>query len=133
MQNGDFDYLATTKTDDHRTALLRRAPRRRLDRVAERTIDLVAEALGVGLEQIFAAGRCSASVARARQIAMYLMHVELGRPYAEVGRSFGRDRTTVSHACMQIEDLREDAAFDAGIDRIEQAIRQMRAGEETHG
>ncbi len=36
------------------------------------------------------------------------MHVSYGRHYAEVGKFFRRDRTTVSHACALVEELRED-------------------------
>ena len=130
MHNGDFQGRTETGTTEPlHAALMRRLPRRRLDPMGEHVVQLVSERLDVTVEQLFAAGRCSAIVARARQIAMYLMHVELGRNYAEVGRCFGRDRTTVSHACMQIEDLREAADFDAEIDRIEQAIRALAPGE----
>ena len=30
----------------------------------------------------------------------------------DIGRGFGRDRTTVVHACHLIEDLRDDDDFD---------------------
>jgi chromosomal replication initiation ATPase DnaA len=36
-----------------------------------------------------------------------------------VGELFGRDRTTVSHACALIESLRDDAALEREIQRIE--------------
>ncbi|MFD2259895.1 helix-turn-helix domain-containing protein [Chelativorans composti] len=57
-------------------------------------------------------GRSSTSVARVRQIGMYVTHVTLGLSMAEVGRGFGRDRTTVMHACHLIEDMRDDPEFD---------------------
>jgi chromosomal replication initiation ATPase DnaA len=60
--------------------------------------------------------------ARPRQIAMYVMHVCYQRHYAEVGRFFGRDRTTVSHACALVEEMREDPRFDAELDRIESGL-----------
>jgi chromosomal replication initiation ATPase DnaA len=44
---------------------------------------------------------------------MYVTHVVMGLTMAEVGRGFGRDRTTVLHACHLIEDMRDDADFDA--------------------
>ena len=43
---------------------------------------------------------------------MYVTHVNMGLSMAEVGRGFGRDRTTVMHACHLVEDLRDDAEFD---------------------
>lgn len=53
---------------------------------------------------------------------MYLMHVVLRRPYAEVARFFGRDRTTVAHACSHIEDRRDEPAFEADVARLESLI-----------
>lgn len=38
----------------------------------------------------------TAVVSEARQQAMYLMH-EAGKSYAQIGRFFGRDHTTVAH------------------------------------
>ena len=63
--------------------------------------------------------RGKADVALARQLAMYLMHTHYSRIYSEVGRFFGRDRTTVSHACALIEEMREEAAFDEHVARLE--------------
>jgi chromosomal replication initiation ATPase DnaA len=53
---------------------------------------------------------------------MYLMHVALGRSLTDVGRMFGRDRTTVSHACARIEDMRELPRFDADVTRLEDVL-----------
>ena len=63
----------------------------------------------------------------ARQIAMYLAHVGFGIPMAAIGKSFGRDRTTVVHACHLIEDRRDEARFDDLLDHLEQAARALRA------
>ena len=38
---------------------------------------------------------------------MYLCHVLLRRTQERLGELFGRDRTTVSHACAAIEHQRE--------------------------
>ena len=62
-----------------------------------------------------------------RQIAMYLAHVGFGLSMAEVGRAFGRDRTTVVHACHLIEDRRDEARFDQVLDHLEQAAIALRA------
>lgn len=97
----------------------------RHDPAARAVLTTVAAARGVDIGVLCGIGRC-AEVSMARQIAMYLMHVELGRKYAEVGRMFGRDRTTVSHACASVEDLREDARFDAEVEAMEAAIRAQR-------
>ena len=76
--------------------------------------------------------RCRDTTARARQLAMYLAHVALGSSLAEIGSAFGRDRTTVSHACALIEDMRDDPAFDALVSRLEQAIEAL-GGDDGHG
>jgi chromosomal replication initiator protein len=51
--------------------------------------------------------RRSRSVARPRQVAMYLCRTLTLKSLPEIGRRFGwRDHTTVLHACRQIERLR---------------------------
>jgi hypothetical protein len=69
----------------------------------------------------------SRAAAFARQIAMYLAHVGFGIPMAAIGNAFGRDRTTVVHACHLIEDRRDEARFDDLLDHLEQAAIALRA------
>ncbi|WP_424547770.1 helix-turn-helix domain-containing protein [Shinella zoogloeoides] len=57
-----------------------------------------------------------------RQIAMYVSHVVLRLSLSEIGMAFGRDRTTVGHACNVVEDRRDDAAFDAFVSAIERVV-----------
>lgn len=60
-----------------------------------------------------------------RQIAMYVCHVALRISLSEIGEAFGRDRTTVGHACHVVEDRRDDDAFDdfvAAVERIATAV-----------
>ncbi len=85
-------------------------------------IRLVAQEKRVSHRMLIHPARCRAGTARARQLAMYLSHVVLGRTLKEVGDAFGRDRTTVSHACALIEDMRDDAGFDAELERLEQLL-----------
>ena len=85
------------------------------DREAEHLLELVAAERGVPAALL-------ARIAEARQIAMNLMHVVLRRKYADIGAFFGRDRTTVSHACALIEDRRDNSRFDAGVSRLEAAL-----------
>ena len=85
-------------------------------------IALVARHKNVSVRLLMHRSRCRAETARARQLAMYLCHVVLGRSLKEIGDAFGRDRTTVSYACAMIEDLRDDAAFEAEVSELEQAI-----------
>jgi len=71
---------------------------------------------------LHAPSRCIAPIAFARQIAMYISHVWLGLSLTEVGRYFGRDRTTVAHACGLVEDRRENRNTDRMISSIETAV-----------
>lgn len=68
-------------------------------------------------------GRGSADAALARQMAMYLCHVGFGMSLARVAVAFGRDRSTVGHACHLVEDRRDDPAFDQLLSSLEQAVR----------
>jgi len=95
------------------------------DQMAQRLLQLVALARGVQPSQLVHRARCRSRVAVARQLAMYLMHVALGWQYAEVGQFFGRDRTTVSHACAVIEDMREAPGFDAEVEQLETLIEAL--------
>ena len=53
-------------------------------------------------------GRRSVSVARPRQIAMYLSKQLTPKSLPEIGRKFGgKDHTTVMHACKRIEELKQ--------------------------
>ncbi|NRG19419.1 hypothetical protein HPQ64_17135 [Rhizobiales bacterium] len=67
--------------------------------------------------------RGKAEVAFARQVAMYLAHVVAGLTLTDVGRRFGRDRTTAAYACRLIEDRRDDPAFDKRLAALEAAIQ----------
>ncbi|WP_156410139.1 helix-turn-helix domain-containing protein [Bosea sp. Root381] len=61
-------------------------------------------------------------IARARQTAMYLAHVAFGLTLTRVGICFGRDRTTVRHACALIEDRRDDPALELGLSALEAGL-----------
>lgn len=60
-----------------------------------------------------------------RQIAMYVCHVVLRMSLTEIGSVFGRDRTTVSHACRVIEDRRDDPAYDTFVQSVERVIEAV--------
>lgn len=84
----------------------------------------VARVFGVSCASLRSASRCGSRIAFARQTAMYLANVAFGLGYAQVGAGFGRDRTTVRHACAKIEDARDCAGFDAGLCVLEAALCQ---------
>lgn len=64
------------------------------------------------------------SLARPRQVAMYLAKELTPRSFPEIGRRFGgRDHSTVIHAVRTIESLRQnDADLDIDIRRIKRAL-----------
>ena len=99
--------------------------------LCECMIDIAAALFNVSGRDLRHPGRSSHSVARVRQIAMYVAHVVLGLSMTEVGRGFGRDRTTVLHACHLVEDMREDDEFDrivAMTERVAGAALRNRDG-----
>ncbi|MBP1843823.1 hypothetical protein J2046_002079 [Rhizobium petrolearium] len=57
-----------------------------------------------------------------RQIAMYVCHVVLRISMSDIGEAFGRDRTTVGHACHVVEDRRDDPAFDDFVSAVERIV-----------
>lgn len=66
----------------------------------------------------------SGSLPLARQTAMYLAHVVGQLTLNDVAVLFGRDRTTVSHACVNIEDRRDSPLFDLQLDYMEKRLRE---------
>jgi chromosomal replication initiation ATPase DnaA len=82
----------------------------------------VVQVFGVGHDDLHHLTRGRAKVALARQVAMYLAHVACGLSMTDTGRLFGRDRTTVAHACGVIEDRRDDPLFDRALDLLEWAV-----------
>lgn len=75
------------------------------------------------------------STCHVRQIAMYVCHVVLQLSLSDIGAAFGRDRTTVGHACNVVEDRRDDASFDAFVASIERVVLSVfgPAGIGSHG
>lgn len=63
------------------------------------------------------------SVARPRQIAMYLAKNLTTKSLPDIGRAFDRDHTTVIHAVKTIEEMcLKDAAFKAEIDSLRRVL-----------
>lgn len=84
---------------------------------------IVAAEFRLPLSHILSPTRGSRRAARARQVAMYLAHVG-GLSLTDVGLMFGRDRTTVAHACGIVEDGRDRVVYDRRIDRLEGCVAQ---------
>jgi len=73
---------------------------------------IVATAFGVTVKELRSRSRGPASVALARQVAMYLGHVVFGLNLTRLGHGFGRDRTTARHAVRMVEECRDDPIID---------------------
>jgi chromosomal replication initiation ATPase DnaA len=86
---------------------------------------LVASHSKVPVELLLRPTRGSHHVSQARQLAMYLMHVVACRTMVEVGAFLGRDRSTVSHACGRVEDLRDSTEFDTAVSSLEHTITTL--------
>ncbi len=87
--------------------------------ICECLIDMASALFSLPSKELRGAGRSTLPVSRVRQIAMYVAHVVLRLTMGDVGRGFGRDRTTVVHACQTIEDLRDDPEFDRVVSMFE--------------
>ena len=86
---------------------------------------LICETLDVSEAELLAPTRLSTGVSRKRHIAFYLLNVEVGLSFSEVGRMFGRARASIRYGCARVEDARDDAAFDHKVAMLERLIRVL--------
>jgi chromosomal replication initiation ATPase DnaA len=89
----------------------------------------VAADFGLAVAALETGLRGSQRAALARQIAMYLAHVGFGLTFEAIGRAFGRDRTTIAHACRVVEDARDDIWFDCRVATLELMCRGAARGD----
>jgi chromosomal replication initiation ATPase DnaA len=120
--NRSLGSLSATRLIDDTT------PEKRAQ-ICEAVIDLCSALFNVSGHDLRQANRCSQGIARVRQIAMYLCNTTIGVSLTEIGKAICRDRTTVSHAVQLIEDLRDDAEFDAIMEQVERVTRIAFIGE----
>jgi hypothetical protein len=97
-------------------------PPDRLRTVVEAAVSVV---FSVDTAHLHAGSRGQAQVAHARQVAMYLMHCAFSLSHTEIGRAFGRDRTTVGHACAIVEDRRDAPVYDRTLTHLEEIVRRL--------
>ena len=100
--------------------------------LCEAMIDVAAAMFNVSSKDIRKSGRSSLGVTRVRQVAMYVAHVVLKLNMSDIGKAFGRDRTTVLYACHLIEDLRDDDDFDRIITTTERIAAAAFGGRAEH-
>jgi chromosomal replication initiator protein len=83
----------------------------------------VAEHFNIRVSDMHSARRAR-SVARPRQVAMYLAKQLTSRSLPEIGRKFGgRDHTTVMHAVKKVDELRDrDASFAEDVELLRRML-----------
>jgi chromosomal replication initiator protein len=86
----------------------------------DRVIALVAENFQVTPEDVKSRRRDKKTVL-ARQVAMYLIKQQNGCSLAQIGLEFGRDHSTVIHAC---EKIATELRYNGYLGRVIQTIRQ---------
>lgn len=92
--------------------------------VARMAKEVVCEAFGVPHAELIARDRRDARVSSARQASMYLAHVVGQLTLNETAECFQRDRSTVSHACINVEDRRDSPVFDLQMEYMEKRLRE---------
>jgi hypothetical protein len=123
--DGDIENLlppaAAAAADDHAPAAWRAGslPPRMVCRIVGH---MTSEIFGLVAFRVQLRRDRRRTLCHVRQIAMYVCHVALRIPLQEIGLAFGRDRTTVGHACHVVEDRRDDPAFDEFVATLERIV-----------
>lgn len=83
----------------------------------------VAEKYNIKVSDMYS-GRRVRSIARPRQIAMYLAKILTARSLSEIGKKFGgKDHTTVMHAVKTVEKIiKEDLELQEDVDLLKRAL-----------
>lgn len=82
----------------------------------------VAEYFNISVKELQSSRRAR-TVARPRQIAMYLAKQLTSRSLPEIGRKFDRDHTTVMHAVRKVEELIvEDVSLAENVDALRRTL-----------
>lgn len=86
---------------------------------------VVAQVYGVPVDELKKPTRGRPHAARARQIAIHLARLVFGMSHAQLASEFGRDRSTVHHACHLVEGMREASGeFDSTLRWMEALLRR---------
>lgn len=93
----------------------------------------ISNVFGVDADCLWTETRGVRDIAEARQVAMYLAHVTCRMSLTQVGEMFGRDRTTVAHACLRVEYRRDDPNFDRALDVLGWALPTLALRNPRHG
>ena len=86
----------------------------------DRVLAAVQAEFGVTRAELLASTRSSRDVAWARQVAVHLCHLVMPElSWSELGRLFGRDRTTVRHAHLKVADWRDLVDLDHRLEELQ--------------
>jgi hypothetical protein len=78
---------------------------------------VVSREFGIPVCQIMGTSRIPAT-ACARHVVWWVMRMKFGKSYAEVGRAFGRDHTSVINGMNRIEERIADADFQSKLQAV---------------
>ena len=92
--------------------------------VARMSKEIVCEAQGISHVELHNVKRGGSLLTLSRQMAMYLAHVVGQLTLNEVAEAFARDRSTVSHGCINVEDRRDSPIFDLQMEYMEKRLRE---------
>lgn len=100
--------------------------------IARMSKEVVCESFGVPHADLIARDRRDAKLSAARQASIYLAHVVGQLTLNEAAACFQRDRSTISHSCINVEDRRDSPVFDLQMDYMEKRLRErIRAAQEA--
>ncbi len=94
----------------------------------ENIISEVAKTYNVSVSDILS-NRRTASLALARQVAMYIAREMTELSFKQIGEAFGKDHTTVLHNVNKIENFLKDKPYQKEL--VEDMIKNLRAGNQT--
>ena len=94
----------------------------------EYIISEVAKTYNVSVSDILS-NRKTASLALARQVAMYIAREMTDLSYKQIGESFGKDHTTVLHNVKKIENFLKDKPYQKEL--VEDIIKTLRVSNQT--
>jgi len=101
--------------------MLHQKERREID--VEYIQEVVAAHYNVALTEIRGNGRTK-DIVRARHVAMYLSRMLVDKALKQIGKDFGRDHSTIIHACDKITaELEENQKLKKEIGEVEKRIK----------
>jgi len=86
-----------------------------------RVAAVVSREFGIPVPQIMGTAR-HAPIACARHVVWWIMRMKFGKSYAEVGRAFGRNHTSVINGMTRIEARIADADFQAKLQAVSECF-----------